>query len=212
VIFTDGSQLDDGAAGYAVVWKNGQTWKGIKTHMGYNQEAYGAECAALTRALESSSRRNTTPERVTIITDAQATIKRMASEEPGPTQTYALQAMKHIATLRRARLGIIIEIKWCPAHKRIEGNEKADEWAKIAAEEPDTRGVEWLNYSDRTEVRTMSLPRSLANLKREISGGSAAMGWRSDLQDKIHTKCRKATSRTARSLKVPRGSFQDTTS
>jgi len=26
-MFTDGSRLDDGAAGYAVVWKSGQTWK-----------------------------------------------------------------------------------------------------------------------------------------------------------------------------------------
>jgi len=33
-MFTDGSLPDDGAAGYAVVWKNGQTWKDIKTHMG----------------------------------------------------------------------------------------------------------------------------------------------------------------------------------
>ena len=28
------------------------------------------------------------------------------------------------------------EIRWCPAHKGIASNEKADEWAKIAAEEP----------------------------------------------------------------------------
>jgi len=33
-IFTDGSRLEDGATGYAVVWKNGQTWKGHKTHIG----------------------------------------------------------------------------------------------------------------------------------------------------------------------------------
>jgi len=81
----------------------------------------------------------------------------------------ALQARKHIATLRRARPGMVIDIRWCPAHKGVAGNEKADGWAKIAAEEPDTRGVEWLNYPDRTEVRAMPLPRSLANLKREIS-------------------------------------------
>jgi len=92
-----------------------------------------------------------------------------SSEEPGPDQQYALQARKHIAALRRARPGIIVEIRWCPAHKGVEGNEKADEWAKVAAEEPDTHGVEWLNYSDRTEVRPMPLPRSLANLKREIA-------------------------------------------
>jgi len=106
---------------------------------------------------------------VTTFPDAQAAIRLMASDEPGPGQQYALQARKHITTLRRARPGITIEIRWCPAHKRIAGNEKADEWAKIAAEEPDTHGVEWLNYSNRTELRAMPLPRSLSNLKREIS-------------------------------------------
>jgi ribonuclease HI len=85
-MFTDGSRLGDGAAGYAVVWKNGQTWKGIKTHTGYNQEAYDAECAAIARAPESASRRIMIPERVTIFTDAQAAIRRMASDEPGPGQ------------------------------------------------------------------------------------------------------------------------------
>jgi len=83
----------------------------------------------------------------------------MAPEEPGPGQQYAIQARKHIAALRRARLGVTIEIRWCPAHKGIAGNEKADEWAKIAAEKPGTRGVE----------NPGPLPRSLANLKREIS-------------------------------------------
>jgi len=95
-MYTDRSRLEDGAAGYAVVWKNGQTWKGIKTHMGYNQEAYDAECEALARAQEEALRRNSTPERVTIFTDAQA-IRRMASEESGPGQQYAIQARKHIA-------------------------------------------------------------------------------------------------------------------
>ena len=46
-------------------------------------------------------------------------------------------------------------------------NEMADEWAKLAAEEPDSRRVEWPGYSDGTEARPMPLiPRSL---KREIS-------------------------------------------
>jgi hypothetical protein len=69
---TDGSRLDSGAAGYSVVWKNGQRSVGRKTHMGYNQEAYNAERAALSQALETVARRQTTPERVTIFTDAQA--------------------------------------------------------------------------------------------------------------------------------------------
>ena len=51
----------------------------------------------------------------------------------------------------------------------VASNEKADEWAKIAAEEPDARGVELLSYLGRVEARANPLPRSLAHLKREIS-------------------------------------------
>jgi len=49
--------------------------------------------------------------------------------------------------------GIIIEIRRRPAHKGVSGNKKADELAKISAEEPDARGVEWLSYVDRAEAR-----------------------------------------------------------
>jgi len=84
VMFTDGSRLESEAAGYAVAWQNGQTWEGMKTHMGYNQEAYDTECAALERALETATRRVPTPSHVTIFTDAQVAIKRMSSDEPAP--------------------------------------------------------------------------------------------------------------------------------
>jgi len=40
---------------------------------------------------------------------------------------------------------------------------------KIAAEEQDTHWVELQRYSDRTEVRAIPHPRSLANLKWGIS-------------------------------------------
>jgi ribonuclease HI len=178
-IFTDRSPLDSGAAGYSVVWQNGHRWAGLRTHMGYNQEAYDAECSALARALETATRRQTAPERVTIFTDAQVAIKRMASEEPSPSQ---MTRSSHIAALRRAWPGIIIEIRWCPAHKGVPGSEKADEWAKLAAEEPDAQGVEWLRYSARAGARPMPHPRALAHLKREISekkwARSPPMGWR----------------------------------
>ena len=107
-------------------------------HMGNNQEAYDAECAALSHALELAAQRSLTLEQVTIFLDAQTAIRWMASDEPGPGQQYALQARKHIATLRGARRDIITEIRWCPAHKGVIGNEKADEWAKIAAGQPNT--------------------------------------------------------------------------
>jgi len=169
IMFTDGSRQEEGAAGYAVAWKGGHTWKGIKTHMGYNQEAFDMECAALARALETAARRSPPPNYVTIFTDTKAAIRRMASDRPGPGQKYALEARRHIAALRRAAPGIAIEIRWCPAHEGVEGNEKADEWAKLVADEPDTPGVEGWTYSDRLEERATPLPRSLANIKQEIA-------------------------------------------
>jgi ribonuclease HI len=132
-MFTDGLRLENGKVRYAVVWQKGLSWVGVKNHMGNNQEAYNAECTALARALEEVTKRQTIPERFTIFTDTQATIRRMASEDPGPGQKYAILARQHIGTLRRARPDITIEIWWYPAHKGVPGNEKTDEWAKLAA-------------------------------------------------------------------------------
>jgi len=165
-MFTDGSRMEDGAAGFAVVWKNGQIWEGVKAHMGYNQVAYDAECTALACALESVLE-GYVPEWVTIFSDTQAAIRRMASDEPGPGQQYACQTRRYIATLCRVRPDITIEIRWYPAREGIVGNEKADEWAKSAAEKPSACGVENL----------APLPRSLANFKWAISEKKWAKVW-----------------------------------
>jgi len=68
------------------------------------------------------------------------------------SQHCALQARNHIATLRRARPGTTIEIQRCPAHKGVAGNEEADEWATIAAEEPlITRGILLVWYEQKLQ-------------------------------------------------------------
>jgi len=66
----------------------------IKTHMGFNQEAFDAECAALARALKVAARRQQVPEKATISTNAQAAISRIAPDEPGPGQQHAPEARK----------------------------------------------------------------------------------------------------------------------
>ena len=87
-------------------------------------------------------------------------ITRMTHDEPGPGQTYALQARKAIAALREREPSVDIEIRWCPAQK---GNEVANGWAKQAASEPDDRGVEWLTLANGDRLH--SRPTSLAHLK-----------------------------------------------
>ena len=160
-LWTDGSRTEDGACGYTVVWrKKGEVWKGHRVHLGYNQEAYDAECAAIVRALRVGRDRwkQQRISKITIFTDAQAAIKRMQTLEVGPGQIYALQAQRILT-----EIDCPVEIRWCPAHEGIAGNEKADEWAKVAAGQPETHGVEWLTIDNRP--RRMP-PVSLARLSR----------------------------------------------
>jgi len=70
----------------------------------------------------------------------------------------------------------------------------ADEWAKLAADEPDAHGVEWFNFRDpsgQVRKRKLPLPRSLANVKRGFSEKkwAEAKGWAKKRLDK--TKNRK---------------------
>ena len=119
-LWTDGLRDENGGTGYAVAWRKGRTWAGRKVHMGYFQEAYDAECAAIARALAVASERAKRRKLGSFrnFTDAQAAIARMMHDEPGPGQTYAIQARQMIADLRRREPAIEIEVNWCPAHKQ----------------------------------------------------------------------------------------------
>jgi len=93
----------------------------------------------------------------------------MTSGDPGPGQTYAIEARKHITALRAREPGIRIEIRWCPSHHGNERNEWADEWAEQAADEPDAHGSTTRTRTASSEKRLFPLPRSLANFKRDFS-------------------------------------------
>jgi len=66
--------------------------------------------------------RRTGPERITIFTDAQAAIRGMVSDEPGPGQQYTVKARKWVADIRAVRPDARVEIRWCPAHEEVAGN------------------------------------------------------------------------------------------
>jgi hypothetical protein len=78
---------------------------------------------------------------------------------------YAIKARRNIATLQRARPDIISRTGVAQRTKGFRGMRTPDERAKLAAEEPDAHGVEWLQAG----ARPMLFRRSLAHLKREIS-------------------------------------------
>jgi len=136
--------------------------------MGFFLEAYDLECAAIVHALAVAA------ERASDASDAESASSlthkprsRGTLDELGLGQTYALQARKAIAALREREPSVEIEIRWCPAHKGIPGNEIADGWDKQAASEPDNHGVEWPTLANG--ARIPSRATSIVQLRRRAS-------------------------------------------
>ena len=141
---------------------------GYQTHMGYNQEVYDAERAALARALETVARAQPAPERITIFTDARAAIRRMWSEEPSPGQRYA-PGKKVCSGAAEGQTGHQHRDPVVPC---AQGHSRKREGGPVG----ETRGRgarhKWSGVAGllgSSEAREMTLPRSLAHLKREIT-------------------------------------------
>ena len=110
--------------------------------MGKNQEVYVAE---LHTHLPCYAHAFQEPrgQKITIFADAQAALQRIASDTPGPGQRYALAIAQQAHDLWEQRR-VSVQFRWVPSHAGTTGNEKADEWAKMAAR--NERGSEQLPY------------------------------------------------------------------
>ena len=169
-IWTDGSRLEDGSVGCAVARHHSEhdAWTGVRVHMSKNQEVYGAELHAIYRVMLTLFQ-EPHGQKITIFADAQAALQRIISDAPGPGQRYALAIAQQAHDLWEQRR-VSVQFRWVPSHAGTAGNEKADEWAKMAAQ--NERGSEQLPYE------FSSTP--LAHLKRGITSGSGsrhAHGW-----------------------------------
>jgi ribonuclease HI len=170
-IFTDGSKFEDGYTGCAAVWRSGDGWQGRKVFMGRNKEVFDAELYAIWMGLASA--RDHLKEdwagakSITIFTDAQAALKRIRNDDPGPGQWLARRILRTERQLRQA--GWTTEFRWVPGHKGVEGNEVADQWAKDGA---GYSGAERLPREEESIT-------SLAHVARGISERkwSEHMGW-----------------------------------
>jgi len=86
VFWTDGSRKEDGWVGCAVVWGEEGRWRKRRVHLGRQKEAFDAEMYAMSEAVKIADEMAEEKEvtRVMGLTDSQATLKRIQSDEPGP--------------------------------------------------------------------------------------------------------------------------------
>jgi len=83
---------------------------------------------------------------------------------------------KHIVTLRTKEPNAGIEIRWCPSHQGIEGNEIADEWANSP---PTSRARQGRTRPSRED--TLPPPEILSRLHK-----SGRRKWLSKTKKRIH--------------------------
>jgi ribonuclease HI len=168
-IFTDGSKFEDGHTGCAAVWKDSEdVWRGRKLFLGRNKEVFDAEIYAIWVGLKAAKERagregidGPGPRAVTIFTDAQAALKRIGNDAPGPGQWLVRRILHTERQLRR--VGWATEFRWVPGHKGIEGNEVADQWAKEGAEA--SAGAEYLPEEEESITTLAHVARGITEAK-----------------------------------------------
>lgn len=129
-VYSDGSRLENGDRGYAAVTQVDirlNKWRNASAFVEENKEAYDAElfgiAAGLELALSNATLQNNPTGCVRLFTDAQAALKRLQHDTPGPGQWLLPRISCAEASLRAQ--GWRVEYRWVLGHKDVLGNELA---------------------------------------------------------------------------------------
>ena len=129
IFWTDGSRLDSGRSGSAVVWldTNSNKWQEKRRYLGEKKYSFDAELWAISDALEMTIKkmRNTNPTIVTIFTDSHAAITKILEPKIRPGGGM-IRDLIHWNALDIQNDGHFLVLRWVPSHSKVLGNEKAD--------------------------------------------------------------------------------------
>ncbi|OJJ03388.1 hypothetical protein ASPVEDRAFT_84836 [Aspergillus versicolor CBS 583.65] len=135
------SPLRDHNGGASVVYKENNTWKYVGFSLPYIHDSNEAEVRGLEQgfvlALENAQNNSDSRNKLVVLTDCQVTMwwlaKCLTGEDVKPEMPAVAMAASKARQLRR--LGMVVEVRWVPAHmgkKGAEGNSVADQIAKNA--------------------------------------------------------------------------------
>jgi len=119
VYYTDGSKSERYDAGWAVsAWQKGKEVASVSGKL-RKAEVFDAEVVALAVALSLAGPRSL------VLSDSQAAIRAVHKGDSPSSQLVVRRAHE---ALRKG----LAQVDWCPAHKEVPGNERADKLAKAA--------------------------------------------------------------------------------
>ncbi len=149
-IYTDGSRLNDSTGSGVVIYEDGKIQMESPFYLGQHSSVFQGEVYAIKKAAEwiiDQRRRNNL---VDIYVDSQAALRALTS----CTISSKLVA-EAIELLNRAGEQNFITLHWIKAHAGHPGNERADEIAKMGAQDRSLLGT------DRPNVPSSMIKRSL---------------------------------------------------
>ena len=172
-LWCDGSKLDQGGTGAAVVWKShiSQKWQEQKLSLGLNKEIFDAEMWGISEAFkiaEKTTRQAQEPWVINIYCDSQSIINNLRECNIGAVQALKLQIYQKAQEV--VEQGPRISIRWIPGHTGVEGNKRANRAAKEAASGKRVRTAKWTSL---THVRRQIIGEKQSQIcrsEREIGG------------------------------------------
>ena len=149
-LWCDGSKLDKGGTGAAVVWEDSISgkWQEQKVCLGLNKEIFDAEIWGISEAFKVAEEKTRQVQEtwvINIFCDSQTTINNLRE-----CNVYAGQALKLQIYQKAQKLveqGHSISVAWVPGHSGVEGNERADKAAKEAASGRKVRTAKWTSLT-----------------------------------------------------------------
>ena len=162
---TDGSKLNSGKSGAAVVWRNRRlnNWHERKRYLGKKKQPFDTELWAIFDALEVAIKktRNATSTPITIFTDSRAALTKIQKKKSEPKGLAVRELVYQRAAEELITNGHSVILRWVPGHYKVEGNERTDLATKRAAERG---GLETDCWSSLTHIKTELKRTKLAEL------------------------------------------------
>ncbi|CAF4816835.1 unnamed protein product [Pieris macdunnoughi] len=169
-IYTDGSKTEGGVGAAWSKWENGREKKWKKIKMAPYCTVYQAELAALVGAVREAMIAGTD---VNICSDSRSSLEAIAGGRS--RNPRVIEIRRHL--VESLKKGQNIKLHWVKAHVGTEGNERADELARAAAETSKVKAahVEYPLSYIRKEIRRKTIEEWDRRFKEGTIGGTTKL-------------------------------------